>query len=203
MRVTGGIGCKVFPCTDTDRGAYRIPEVDADPAGIRVMVISEAAPRQPSDYYYSGGKPLFAETTLQAFHDAGLAAGSIKQLVELGFYFTTAIKCGKTGYGVETATVRECSRILEAEYDLFNGLRAVMLMGDVAIKAFNEITRRKAGVRAVPSGSTYKIRGTPYHFRGVRVIPSYLQAGPSFFIEKSKRRMIAQDIAEALKLLGA
>jgi len=32
-------------------------------------------------------------------------------------------------------------------------------------------------------------------------IPSYLQAGPSFFIEKSKRRMIAEDVAHALSLV--
>jgi hypothetical protein len=34
------------------------------------------------------------------------------------------------------------------------------------------------------------------------VYPSYLQAGPSFFIEKSKRKMIAEDIRNALGLLG-
>ena len=33
-----------------------------------------------------------------------------------------------------------------------------------------------------------------------RAFPSYLQAGPSFFIERSKRQMIAQDIAAALGL---
>ena len=49
-------------------------------------------------------------------------------------------------------------------------------------------------------GSTYKIRGGEYFFRGKRAFPSYLQAGPSFFIEKSKRKMIAEDIAAALSL---
>ena len=76
-----------------------------------------------------------------------------------------------------------------------------MLMGDVAIKAFNEVAKRKTGKKAIPAGSTYKIRETPYHFKGIRVFPSYLQAGPSFFIEKSKRKMIAEDITEALKRL--
>jgi hypothetical protein len=52
----------------------------------------------------------------------------------------------------------------------------------------------------IPAGSTYKIRGKKYLFRGARAFPSYLQAGPSFFIEKSKRRMIAEDIAVALAL---
>jgi hypothetical protein len=50
----------------------------------------------------------------------------------------------------------------------------------------------------VPAGPTYRIRGGDFRFRGCRVFPSYLQAGPAFFIEASKRRMIAEDIAAAM-----
>lgn len=73
-------------------------------------------------------------------------------------------------------------------------------MGDVAIKAVNCIAKRTGEKRVIPTGSTYRIRGEKYTFKGIRVFPSYLQAGPSFFIEKSKRRMIAEDIAAALRL---
>jgi uracil-DNA glycosylase len=76
-----------------------------------------------------------------------------------------------------------------------------MLMGDVAIRAVNYIAQRTDEKRVIPSGSTCKIRGQNYSFRGMRVFPSYLQAGPSFFIEKSKRRMIAEDIRSALRLV--
>ncbi len=75
-------------------------------------------------------------------------------------------------------------------------------MGDVAIQALNGIAQRAGEQRVIPAGATYKIRGQEYRFRGARAFPSYLQAGPSFFIEKSKRRMIAEDIAAALQLLG-
>jgi hypothetical protein len=74
-------------------------------------------------------------------------------------------------------------------------------MGDVAIKALNYISGRAGERRVIPAESTYKIRGGRYYFRGVRAFPSYLQAGPSFFIEKSKRKMIAEDIAEAMALI--
>jgi hypothetical protein len=74
-------------------------------------------------------------------------------------------------------------------------------MGDVAIRAANYIAQRAGEGRAIPAGSTYRIRGGEFYFRGARAFPSYLQAGPSFFIEKSKRRMIAEDIAAALQLL--
>jgi hypothetical protein len=73
-------------------------------------------------------------------------------------------------------------------------------MGDAAIKAVNAIAARRGEGRAIPAGSTYKIRGGEFRFGGRRAFPSYLQAGPSFFIEKSKRQMIAQDIAAAMSL---
>jgi hypothetical protein len=201
MKISEKIGCTDFPCQDIEKKAYRVPEIDIDPLNVKAVMVSEAAPQEASDYYYSEGQPLFEKTTVQAFRDAGVEVERIRQLVDRGFYFTTAVKCGKTGYGVETGTVKECSFILERELDLFPNLRVVMLMGDVAIKAFNEVAKRKTGKKAIPAGSTYKIRKTPYHFKGIRVFPSYLQAGPSFFIEKSKRKMIAEDITEALKRL--
>jgi len=201
MKISEKIGCTDFPCQDIEKKAYRVPEIDIDPLNVKAVMVSEAAPQEASDYYYSEGQPLFEKTTVQAFRDAGVEVERILQLVDRGFYFTTAVKCGKTGYGVETGTVKECSFILERELDLFPNLRVVMLMGDVAIKAFNEVAKRKTGKKAIPAGSTYKIRETPYHFKGIRVFPSYLQAGPSFFIEKSKRKMIAEDITEALKRL--
>jgi uracil-DNA glycosylase len=203
MKVPESIGCKSFPCKGVEKSAYRVPEVEVDPARVRIIMISESAPQRPGDYFYSQGEPLYAKTTVQAFRDVGLRVEGIGELVGMGFYFTTAVKCGKKGYGVEGSIVKECSKILEGELELFPSISAVMLMGDVAIKAFNEIARRKTGSRAIPAGPTYKIRGTPHSFQGVRVFPSYLQAGPSFFIEKNKRRMIAQDIAEALTLLEA
>jgi uracil-DNA glycosylase len=116
----------------------------------------------------------------------------------LGVYLTTAVKCAKIGYGIKPSTIGECSHLLEKELSSFTGVKAYLLMGDVAIRALNHIAKRCREPRVIPAGATYKIRGGQFWFRGVRVYPSYLQAGPSFFIEKSKRKMIAQDIAEAL-----
>jgi uracil-DNA glycosylase len=180
---------------------YAVPTVDIKPAHIAIILISEAAPANPNDYYYARGNPLFARTTLQAFDDAGVKVASIKDLLQRGVYLTTAIKCAKTGYGIETGTIKECARLLEQELALFPDVQAYLLMGDVAIKALNSIAARAGEARVIPAGSTYKIRGGKFFWRGKRVFPSYLQAGPSFFIEKSKRKMIAQDIANAMRLL--
>ena len=165
------------------------------------MLISEAAPADPGDYYYAKGSPLFLQTTLQAFNDAGAKVSSLRDILALGVYLTTAVKCGKTGYGIKASTIEECSSILRKEMAQFPNVGAFLLMGDVAIKAINCIAHEAGEQRVIPVGSTYKIRGHEYFFQGKRVFPSYVQAGPIFLIEKSKRKMIAEDIAAALGLV--
>ena len=202
MRVNESIACHDFPCLDVKHDGYVVPSLDLDPEAVSMVMISEAAPPDPADYYYAGGEPLFEQTTVLAFQDAGAGVSSVQDILDLGVYLTTAVKCGKTGYGIKAATIKTCSLILEQELDQFPNVQVYLLMGDVAIKALNYIARRAGEPRVIPAGSTYKIRGQEYHFRGRRAFPSYLQAGPSFFIEKSKRRMIAEDIAAALALAG-
>ena len=202
MRVNRCVECKTFPCPDVKHDCYIVPSVSVKPETISIVMVSEAAPENPDDYYYAKGNALFQRTTVQAFTDAGINVSSIKDIVNRGVYLTTAVKCAKTGYGIQTNTIRQCSLLLEKELALFPNAKVLMLMGDVAIKALNHIARRAGEGRVTPAGSTYKIRGQKYFFRGMRVFPSYLQAGPSFFIEKSKRRMIAEDIATAFRLLA-
>jgi len=120
----------------------------------------------------------------------------------MGVYLTPAVKCGKYDYAVSTSTIVHCSALLEREIGLFPNIKAYLLMGDVAIKALNAIAKRQGEPRVISAGSTYKIRGGEFYYRGRRVFPSYLQAGPSFGIEKSKVRMIAEDIAAAIRVAG-
>jgi len=200
MRVNEYVRCLDFPCTDVRHECYVVPDVAVRPE-TSIVLISEAAPADPGDYYYAPGNPLFQQTTVQAFQDAGAQVSSIADILDLGVYLTTAVKCGKTGYGIEAGTIRQCSFLLEQELALFPNVQVFLLMGDVAIKAVNYIAARTGQGRVIPAGSTYKIRGSQYFFQGKRAFPSYLQAGPSFFIEKSKRKVIAEDIAAALRLV--
>ncbi|MFC2029641.1 uracil-DNA glycosylase [Chloroflexota bacterium] len=200
MRVDAAVRCNKFPCEDVRYELYAVPGIRLVPEHIWLVMISEASPPDLSDYYYAAGDPLFGQTTVQAFRDAGADVGSIQGIVDLGVYLTTAVKCGKTGYGIKAATIRECSLLLEEELSLFPNLKVLMLMGDVAIKALNYIATCAGKARVIPAGSTYRIRGEEYYYGDTRAFPSYLQAGPSYFIEKSKRRMIAEDIAGALSM---
>lgn len=201
MKTLDHIKCKDFPCSDVNKNGYSIPAVAIQPERVRAVMISEAPPEKQEDYFYSAGEPFYLKTTLQAFNDAGIPVSSLQDILDLGFYLTTAVKCSKIQYGISAATIKNCSLILENELALFPELKVYLLMGDVAIKAFNYISKRKNGKNTVPTGSTYKIRKNQFYFEGRRVFPSYVQTGQNYLIEKSKRVMIAEDLAEAMRII--
>ncbi len=202
MRIIDHVSCVDFPCVEARQESYYIPDLEIDPASIKIMLISETAATSLLDNYYFSCEALFARTTIQAFQEAGVKVNSVHDLLSMGVYLTTAVKCGKNDYGVATSTIAHCSSLLERELELFPNVKAYLLMGDVAIKALNTVAKRQGEPRVIPAGSTYKIRGGQFSYRGRQVFPSYLQAGPSFGIEKSKERMIAEDLAAAAKAAG-
>ena len=200
MRPNEIMKCTDFPCQDVNKKCYMIPNIDVETSTIRTFMISEAPPEDLGDYFYASKDPFFAQTTVQAFNDAGFDVTCMEDILNLGVYVTTAIKCGKTAYSISPQTIDDCSiRILESEMKLFPKIKAVLLMGDTAIKAMNRIAKRNTGKSIIPSGSTYKIRKNKYLYQGLGVFPSYLQTGKSYLIEKSKRKMIAEDVKTALE----
>jgi uracil-DNA glycosylase len=200
MKINDKIRCANFPCTDTDKNSYALPPVEIDAEKIKILMITEAPPNDKADYFYAAGNPFYLQTSLQAFKDAGEDVSSVRDIINLGVYITTAIKCGKTQYAVSSETMKNCSELLEQEIALFPDVKVFMLMGDVAIKIMNDIWKKQMGKKVIPAGSTYKIRGQKYYAGDKRVFPSYTPAGKNFLIEKSKRRMVAEDIREALNV---
>lgn len=169
---------------------------------VKVVMISEALPKDLNDYFYTTEEASFFTTTRQALEDAGYHVNSINELNDLGIYLTTALKCSKKSYLVSAATIKNCSRILEQEIAPFENVKSIMCMGDFAIKTVNYIYKKKYGSNAIPSGSTYKIRNQVHILNGIRFYPSYTQTGDSYNIEKSKRMMIAEDIKSAFEYAG-
>lgn len=188
MNVADIVRCKTLSCADVAHERHAVPTGPADPDTISIVMVAEAPPPDPDDWL----------TTVEAFRDAGEEVDTLDDVAALGVYLTTAVKCGKTGYAVSRQSIEACSLLLEEELGLFPLAPVLMLMGDTAIKAVNAIAKRNHEPRPVPAGATYRIRRGDYRFRRMRVFPSYLQVGPAFYIEKSKRRMIAEDIAAAL-----
>ena len=198
MRTSDYIQCEEPACGDVKTDSHPIPAGEIDPETIRILMISEAPPPEAADDFRAPGDPFYLRTTLQAFRDAGAEVDGMRDIVGLGVYITTAVKCAKKHYAIETATIHNCSYLLEHEIGLFPKLSAILLMGDTAIRSMNYIAKRTDGVRVIPAGSTYKIRKGRFYYRNARVFPSYLQTGGNYLIEKRKRSMIAEDLREAL-----
>jgi len=101
---------------------------------------------------------------------------------------------------VPTKIIENYSALLEQELNMFPNIKAILLMGDTAIKAINVLARRVSKKRVIPAGSTYKIRGGKFYFGSIRLFPSYLPTGKNFLIEKAKREMVTEDIKNVFKL---
>ncbi len=93
--------------------------------------------------------------------------------------------------------------ILEEELRLFPNTRVIMLMGDVAKKAVNQIARKTTKKSIIPNESTYKIRDNAYYWNDIRVFPSYIITGGNILIEKSKVSIIKDDLCRAMDILEA
>jgi len=170
------------------------------PDRVKIIMVCEALPEKKQDYFYSASDSLYVTNTIDAFKSAGIQVDSIDDILKKGVYLTVAVKQPRTGPVVPPAIIEEHSHVLEKEIKQFPGVRAILLMGDAAIRAMNYISLRKNRVKAIPAGSTYKIRKDEFYFNGIRIFPSYLQTGRNFLIERAKRRMVAEDIKNAFNI---
>jgi uracil-DNA glycosylase len=143
------------------------------------------------------------KSTLSLFEKANVKIKSIQDILNLGIYITTAVKTPKTEYTVANEIIKAHLPILAAELAMFPNLKVIMLMGDVAKKAFNMIAKAETKKNVIPSESTYKIRGNEYYWNDIRVFPSYIITGGNILIEKSKCEMIADDIQRMIELIGS
>ena len=191
-------------CIQNGLGAQelRLPDIEVAVQDIRVLMISECpAPDACDDFYSLNPDGAYAHSTRMLFAGADWEIASMQALLDDGIYVTTAVKTPKSGYAVDAQVLRSHLPLLEAELAAFSNLRAVMLMGDVAIKGFNLIYRKEHKKNLIPAQSTCRIRGNTYLWGDVRVFPFYIMTGKNLLIEKSKPEMIAQDIRAMRALL--
>ena len=179
----------------------QLNDIEVDPASIRAVMINEVVPADPAQDFYGASGQEYLSTTIPLFQQAGLVVTSIDDILRMGVYITNAVKTPKTAYAIEKAAIDESLPWLEAELALFPNVQVIMLMGDVAKKMVNVIVRKATKKNVIPSGATYKLRGNSYYDGDIRVIPSYIITGGNLLIEKSKVRMITEDIAAMAEII--
>lgn len=175
--------------------------VDVEPDKVRAIMINEVVPADPKQDFYGDDDAAYLETTIPLFQKAGAHVNSISGILNLGVYITNAIKVPKAGYTISREQIEESLPFLEKELSLFPNVKVIMLMGDVAKKAFNMISKKTAKKNVIPGVSTYKLRSSEIYHAGIRIMPSYIMTGQNILIEKSKFEMAAEDISVMVKMI--
>jgi|GEM_PF-142222 len=182
--------------------SLQLPDCEILPASIKVIIISEVPPKNPEDGFYSTAfEPDYMRSTRGLFEAAGSPVKGIAELLKIGIYITTAVKSPKLEYTVDTEIIKAHLPILKAEIDLFPNLKAIMLMGDVAKKAVNMITKAETKKNIIPSGATGRLRHNEYFWDDIRVFPSYIMTGKNLLIEPFKRDCVADDIRRMMAFI--
>ena len=175
--------------------------IEIDPLTIKAIMINEVVPSDALQDFYGVPDAYYLKTTIPLFQGAGAEVKSIQDILQMGIYITNAVKTPKTKYAIEKNSIQDSLPYLEAELSLFPNVKVIMLMGDVAKKAFNMITKKATKKNVVPTVSTYKLRTTEIYYKGIRVMPSYIMTGGNILIEKSKVAMATEDIATMLEII--
>ena len=186
-------------CGDTQN--LRLNDVNIEPETIRAIMINEVVPSCPEEDFYGKPDSAYMSTTIPLFRKAGIEVNSIQDILDHGIYITNAVKTPKSEYAVSKDSIEDSLPYLEKELALFPNVKVIMLMGDVAKKAFNMICKKATKKNAVPSISTYKLRNTEIFHKGIRIIPSYIMTGQNILIEKSKFEMASKDIETMYRLI--
>ena len=181
-------------------GIY-LNDIEIDPFTIKTVMINEVVPSDPLQDFYGASDADYMKTTIPLFQGAGTEVSSIQDILQMGIYITNAVKTPKTEYAIDKSSIENSLPYLEAELSLLPNLKVIMLMGEVAKKAFNMITKKSTKKNAIPAVSTYKLRNSEIYYEGIRIMPSYIMTGGNILIEKSKVTMATEDIATMLEII--
>ena len=181
-------------------GIY-LNNIDIDPLTIKAIMINEVVPSDPLQDFYGIPDADYLKTTIPLLQGAGTEVTSIQDILKMGIYITNAVKKPKTEYTIDKSSIENSLPYLEAELSLFPNIKVIMLMGDVAKKAFNMIAKKSTKKNVIPAVSTYKLRNSEIYYKGIRVMPSYIMTGGNILIEKSKVTMVTEDIATMLEII--
>lgn len=170
---------------------------------VRLLLLTDGYPPDPHQHFvFSDVETLAWQNTRGILSSLGVEANSFQEVLDHGVLITPSLDIVVPPKVTAVETARAAER-LEALLRLLPNLAAIGLMGDVAIATFNQMHRQAAGRRLIPPGSTYKLRRQDFFWGKVQVFPSYLHTGKSYLIERSKRRMVADDMKRMAPYLQA
>lgn len=179
----------------------QLNDLELDPLKIKTIMINEVVPADPSQDFYGQLDADYLTTTIPLFQKSGLQVNDIQDILHMGVYITNAVKTPKSDCTIEKSSIANSLPYLGKELALFPNIKVIMLMGDVAKKAFNMLTKKATKKNVVPAIPTYKLRNSEIYYGNIRVMPSYIMTGKNILIEKSKFAMASEDIAAMARII--
>ena len=85
---------------------------------------------------------------------------------------------------------------------MFPNVRSILLMGNTAIRAINQIAVRTHGEAVIPTGSAYKVKKHEYRLGEISLFPSYPTSGQNLSVELDRQEAVAVDIRNAIAVAG-
>lgn len=193
---------KSLQSIDASGSNFYFNDVDVIPENIKAVLINEVVPNDPENDFYGKQDGEYLSAVIRLFQNAGITVNTAEELLDLGIYFTNAVKKPKSHTSVERSMIEESLPFLEKELALFPNVQVVMLMGDVAKKAVNMIAKRTTKRNVIPAVSTYKLRHSEIYYKNIRLMPSYIMTGKNILIEKSKFQMACEDISNMIHMIN-
>ncbi|GCF92590.1 hypothetical protein NRIC_04810 [Enterococcus florum] len=179
-----------------------LPAHQLNTQSIKAIMLNEIAAPTPEDDFYSDQElSYYMETTVQLFEEAGFPIKRVEELLNAGIYITNVVKTPSVSGKIQPADIDHYLPLLQRELSLFPDAKVWMLMGDVARKAVNRISKQETNKNALPATSTYKLRHQENYFKEIRLLPAYIMTGKNLKIEKSKRVMSAEEISKMLQII--
>jgi uracil-DNA glycosylase len=146
---------------------------------------------------------------VKALHTAGFANQAVSESLEDGLvytdcYLTAAVKCAPPGDKPTPEEVANCSPFLAEEIGLLRNLKAVLVLGALAFKAYRDyLSRRGANVRGLEfsHGEAYPMEGMPTLYISYHPSPRNTNTGKlsqAMLVEVLKeirRKLASEDIS--------
>ena len=139
--------------------------------GLRVVLISEVAPRDPGEGYYGARRAAVPTNDHPGLPRRRCRRGLPGRHSGLGRLPDHRGQVRQGGLRGPTGHDQGMLPTAGSGDQAVPSVRAWLLMGDVAIQAVNAIAKQAGQSRVIPAGSTYKVRGPEYWFRGARAFP--------------------------------
>ncbi len=178
-----------------------LPEISISPKNIKGVMINDIVPEHDDDDFYAGVNGAYFKSVNAIFKKVNYDFGSMEELLDQGIYLTSAVKNKTEGKPLSTETIESHAELLEKELSLFPNLQVVILNGDIAIQAFNIITKRNTGEPLIETGDEKLIKESTYRYGGLTIIPSYHLMDRHKEDMNDQNKQIAKDINTMFDLI--